>query len=107
MNDVERRALIAEVPHVRNLLGAVFNYDWGLDHEDAEAAYASVFDDLGAEARAEYEREAQVLARELTSATEVQEFLNLVGSGLAPSLHLGVPLADWPRSLVRRIQQSK
>lgn len=61
MNDVERRALIAKVPHVRNLLGAVFNNDWDLDHEDAEAAYASVFDDLGAEARAEYEREAQVL----------------------------------------------
>ncbi|MCJ1715741.1 contact-dependent growth inhibition system immunity protein [Curtobacterium sp. VKM Ac-2922] len=106
VNDLERRALIAKIPHLRNLLAAVFNYDWDLDYEDAEAAYASVFDDLDADARVEYIREAQLLERELTSETEVQEFLNFVGSGLAPSEDLGVSLAEWPRALVRRIRKS-
>ncbi|ROP64953.1 hypothetical protein EDF24_2666 [Curtobacterium sp. PhB130] len=106
MNDSERRAVVAEIPHLRNLLGAVFNYDWDLDFEDAEAAYASVLDDLDPEARAVYLREAQVLERELTTEAEVQAFLNFVGSGLAPSVHLGVPLAEWPSSLTRRIGES-
>lgn len=107
MNDVERRELVARVPHLRTLLGAGFNYDWDLDHESAEAVYSSVVDDLDPRSRQMYLTEAKILEGALKTDVDVQAFLNFVGSGLAPSLHLDVPLAEWPTSLVRRIELSR
>lgn len=107
MNDQELRDLVRQVPQLRRVLGAEFNLDWDLDHDDAESVYSAVFDDIDERTRAVYVGEAELLERALRTDSDVQAFLNDVYSGLAPEQDLGMSLAACPAALRSRIEGAR
>lgn len=101
------RELGALAPHVSGFLAADFNYDWDLDHADAESLYAAVLDRLRPSERTSYISEARVLERALTDDEAVMQFLRWVGVGMDPDEDFGQTPVEWLGGLVERLENPR
>ncbi|WP_141693446.1 hypothetical protein [Curtobacterium sp. UCD-KPL2560] len=101
------RELGALAPNVYDFLAADFNYDWDLDHADAESLYADVLDRLGPTVRDKYVAEARLLERELPDDESVLEYISWVGAAIDFEGDFGVSPVEWLRGLVERLEHPR
>ncbi|MFJ3385989.1 MULTISPECIES: hypothetical protein [unclassified Curtobacterium] len=99
------RELGGLAPHIYDFLAGDFNFDWDLDHLDAEAVYAEVLDRLLPSERSLYLSEARLLRHTLTDDEAVLRFLRWVGVGMDPEEDFGLRPVAWFGALVERLER--